>query len=592
MIRRRLFWHFYIWFIAIIVFSLGIVSISSSTAFRNFFYSSTEDNLQNQAMVIRNILQDEIFQQNYDYIDKVSKSIGQQTQTRITVVLADGTVVADSFEIPAQMDDHSDRPEILQAWDKGLGIATRFSNTLNHNMMYTAIPVKRDNEIVAFIRTSMDVGHINSSLNTILWRIAGLGLGIAIIAAIISFVVSRRISEPIEKMKENAEQFATGNFDNNIQVPKTRELEALAISLNKMAKQLKERLQTVTSQRNELEVVLSSMAEGVVAIDAQSRVISMNRTAGQLLDVEIDNVEKRSVEEVIRDSKILQFIKDALESSEPITMEIASGEKREKYLHVYGRNLEQKLGTDPGAIIVFNDITKLRQLENIRRDFVANVSHELKTPITSIKGFVETLLDGAVNNKDDAQRFLSIIARHTDRLNAIIEDLLILCRIQEEDQAQRLTLEQANIKTCIQAAVETCSMKAKKKQVEIVIESPDIICRIDPFLIEQALVNLIDNAVKYSDENKQVEVTAEQNEKEIKISVQDHGYGIPSAHLERIFERFYVTDKARSRKLGGTGLGLSIVKHICQSHGGRVEVQSNIGQGTRFEIIIPKSPTE
>jgi two-component system phosphate regulon sensor histidine kinase PhoR len=259
-------------------------------------------------------------------------------------------------------------------------------------------------------------------------------------------------------------------------------------------------------------------------------------------------------------------------------------------LQAHGTALQNPDGVQVGAVVAINDVTQIRKLENLRRDFVANVSHELKTPITAIKGFVETLQDGAVNDPEDAQKFLAIVARHVDRLNAIIEDLLSLSRIEQQSkEKEKIQLENVPLRPVIDAAKEVCETKARAKNVSFFVMCPNTVqAQINAPLMEQALVNLIDNAIKYSDEGSSVQIEAEDTEAAIILSVHDRGCGIEEEHLPRIFERFYRIDKARSRKLGGTGLGLAIVKHIAQAHGGKVMVRSKLEEGSSFSIILPK----
>lgn len=587
MISRKLFWHLYFSFLLIVLISLAIVSVFTFAAIKYFFLKTVEDNLYVQGVFIEQLLSDDILEGRYSAVDKYFKKTADKTQTRVTFMLATGKVVADSVANPEDMDNQSDMPEVISAWQSGLGVETRYNSVSNKNMMYVALPVMKNNEVMAIVRTGTDIGRLDNTTKLIFYRTGQIGFVIVIAVAAISYIISRKISKPIEKMKVGAERFSRGDFETAIQVSAAEEIEVLAGSLNKMAGQLNERFDTIAGQRNELEAVLSSMAEGVIAVNSEGKIISFNKAARDLLSVESDDVEKKGIEEVVLDSKMQKFVSDALKSDEAISMEITAGEKRDRFLNVYGRKLEYSSHSEPGAIIVFNDFTKIVQLENVRRDFVANVSHELKTPITSIKGFVETLLDGGVESKEDVERFLGIIARHTDRLNAIIEDLLILCRIQDAGENERISIEKANIRHCIAAAVETCVLKAREKDIKIDIQSEDIECQIDPFLIEQALVNLIDNAIKYSEREKSIEIFTEKVDSQLKITVKDHGFGIAKGHLERIFERFYVTDKARTRQLGGTGLGLSIVKHICQAHGGKVEVASVPGKGSEFKIFLP-----
>jgi len=375
--------------------------------------------------------------------------------------------------------------------------------------------------------------------------------------------------------------------------PGSLETQALAESLNAMARQLQQRIRTITDQQKEAEAILAAMVEGVIAVDSQGRVVTVNRAAVGFLDIDPAQVQGRSVQEVIRDVGLQQFVTDVLQGRQPqeIRMDLLSGAGRSFQVHgarLGGGPAGSPRGEPQGAVIVLHDITRIRRLEDLRKDFVANVSHELKTPITSIKGFVEALLDGHAIDPDEAQRYLGIVAKHTDRLNAIIDDLLTLSRLEDDQQRRRITFENTLVRPILEAAMELPQIKAKAKAIAIELEcDASVHAKVNGPLLEQAVANLIDNAVKYSEPTSQVLVQATQEGRSISIAVQDHGIGIPKEHLERVFERFYVVDKGRSRNLGGTGLGLAIVKHIVQVHGGSVDVRSELGKGSTFTIHLP-----
>jgi two-component system phosphate regulon sensor histidine kinase PhoR len=343
-------------------------------------------------------------------------------------------------------------------------------------------------------------------------------------------------------------------------------------------------------QRNEIKAVLSSMVEGVIAVDMEERVISMNHAAARMFGCDPAEAQGRSIQEVVRNTVLQQFVKNALSSQEAVEKEIVLSSDRDRFLNGHGTLLRDAEGKQIGALIVLNDVTRLLRLEKIRREFVANVSHEIKTPITAIKGFVETLRDGAVENHEDAERFLEIISKHVDRLEAIIEDLLSLSRIEQEAEREKVVLDEGRIKDVLETAVQICEAGAMAKKIEVELScAKEMVANLDPQLLEQAIVNLIDNAIKYSNDGGTVRVEALQRENEIIISVHDQGCGIEKKHLPRLFERFYRVDMARSRQMGGTGLGLAIVKHISQAHGGRVAVESIPGKGSTFSIHLPKA---
>jgi two-component system phosphate regulon sensor histidine kinase PhoR len=332
------------------------------------------------------------------------------------------------------------------------------------------------------------------------------------------------------------------------------------------------------------------MLEGVIAVDSEERIVSINRSAAQLFENEPATCQGKSIQEVIRSPALQQFIQGALNNPSPAEEDITVFQNEERVIDVKSSPLLDANQQQNGALVVFNDVTQMRRLENMRRDFVANVSHEIKTPLTAIKGFVETLQQGKVDEADENERFLGIIQKHVDRLNAIIEDLLALSRIEQEDEGKEIKFESVNIADVFQAAIQLCRPKAEEKNIRIDLEGEkETQAVLDPTLIEQAVVNLLDNAIKCSEPESWVVVRFHRQNSEMIISVQDHGIGIAQKHLPRLFERFYRVDKARSRNMGGTGLGLAIVKHIAQAHGGHVEVESKLGEGSRFSIHLPQN---
>jgi two-component system phosphate regulon sensor histidine kinase PhoR len=403
--------------------------------------------------------------------------------------------------------------------------------------------------------------------------------------------VSRRISAPIREIQIGAERLADGDFEYKLHVPRTAEFASVAESLNRMAEELSNELRTLTHERNEREAVLSSMVEGVLAVDTDERVIAVNAAGARLLDIDPAAAEGKSIQEVVRNPDLQHVVAQTLGGHRPVEADIVlrvGAEDRD--LQANGTLLHGDYeGDDVGAVVVLNDVTRLKRLEAVRRDFVANVSHELKTPVTSIKGFAETLEDGALDDPEAARRFVRIIAGQADRLNSIIEDLLALSTLEQQGDSPLLQLEEADLCDVVAVALEVCGSKAKAKRIELREECPEcLLARVSPPLLEQAVVNLVDNAVKYSADGGVVVVTLEERSGEVVVSVTDEGQGVAREHLPRLFERFYRVDKARSRDLGGTGLGLAIVKHIAQIHGGRVSVESVVGRGSTFRMHLPR----
>lgn len=418
------------------------------------------------------------------------------------------------------------------------------------------------------------------------WLI-GAPLTVALALAM-SWLLSRAIGRSLERLAAAARRFAAGDFSERLRLSDHRELAETADAFNALADNLERSIASLNRRNSEQEAVLTSMVEAVLAVDGEQRVISVNAAAARLLSASPAEIEGRGLQEVIRNADLRRFVAAALTSDEPVEGNIILRQARDRVLQVNGTALRDPAGRSIGAVIVLNDVSRLRQLENLRRDFAANVSHELRTPIASIKGFVETLLDGAMANPPDAERFLQIIARQADRLNTIIEDLLSLSRIEQEAEADGIALAVGGIDAVLQAAVSDCAARALARDITVELDCPsDLTAPMNADLLGQAVANLIDNAIKYSEAGKRVWVRAYREGETAVIAVKDEGSGIAAEHHSRLFERFYRVDKARSRRLGGTGLGLAIVKHIALAHRGQVTVTSEVAAGSTFLIRLP-----
>ena len=370
----------------------------------------------------------------------------------------------------------------------------------------------------------------------------------------------------------------------------TVELATLAQAMNTMAAQLAERIEQAVRQRMEIAAILSSMDEGVVALDAEERILRVNRAAADFFGGKPpDDYEGRTIQEVVRNNELLRLVARAYASDSRAETDIALFDPEERILYARCTPLRNAQDQPIGLLLVLGDVTHLRRLENMRRDFAANVSHEIKTPLTAIKGFVETLYHGQVDNPDETRRFLGIIERHVQRLATLIEDLMKLSRIERDAETREMPMQTEEIAPVVAGAVDLCQEAAAARRISIDYTPPaqPLRGRIAAPLLEQAIVNLIDNAVKYSEPDAKVAVEVAMAGEDCRIAVTDHGPGIPRQHLARLFERFYRVDKARSRKLGGTGLGLAIVKHIAQAHGGQVAVESTPGRGSTFTLTLP-----
>ena len=585
---RKLIWTIYPWFLLITLLPLLAIIWYTSDTGRELLMDRTRADLLNQARIMQNSVTRLLLEERMVDIDRLCKETGVVSSTRFTVILPDGRVIGDSQKKPDTMDYHGNRPEIIRALKTGSGSSERFSATLNHQMMYVALRLSDQDRPLGILRTAIPVTAIDRALHAIEIRTVVGGVVITLLAAMITLYVTRRISRPIEEMKRGAELFARGDLTHRLPAPPSTELAALADAMNAMALQLEDRIQTVISQRNEYEAVLSSMVEGVIAVDQDETILSINQAALDMLKVKPSEAKGRTIHEAVRNRQFLDFVIDSLEGKtlEEKDVEIQGPEKR--IINIRSMALRNAAMQRMGSLVVLNDVTKIRHLENIRKDFVANVSHEIKTPLTAIKGFVETLQQAMEGDPADNLKFLGIIDKHVNRLNAIVEDLLALARIEQIGEKASVALQKRRLRNLVENAVNVVQHRADVKHISFELameEDPHI--KVDSTLFEQALVNLLDNAVAYSPEKEQVAISFARKQNEFVISITDHGIGISQQHLPRLFERFYRVDKARSRKHGGTGLGLAIVKHIAQAHGGRVKVQSQPGKGSVFSIHLP-----
>ncbi len=418
--------------------------------------------------------------------------------------------------------------------------------------------------------------------------VAALALGMGL-----SLLFARRVLGPLGRMRAAAERYARSDLRERVHITGPVEIVELAKSMNRMGSALERRVRELTRHRHQREAILTAMHDGVLAIDREQRLIMLNRAAGEMLGLTAEPAVGRLVPEALRVAQLQQFIQSSLEGGAVPAEAALIRLEGERLLQASAAPLLDEEGQASGLLVVLADVTRLHRLESMRRQFVANVSHELRTPITSIKGFIETLLDGALTEPENARRFVEIMARQADRLAAIIDDLLALSRIErlgegELDEPEPMSV--APLRPILQSVIDGLAPRAREKEqpLELACE-PELAARVSERLLEQALTNLLDNAIKYSPAGRPIRLSARRGEGELRLEVLDQGPGIPPEHRERIFERFHRIDPARSRQIGGTGLGLAIVKHIAQLHGGRVGIESPAEGGSCFVIYLPEA---
>lgn len=544
--------------------------------------------LRHHALLLGNILQDKLSPEHRPEVIALLKEAGSANGTWVTLIDRSGAVLADSGFDATEKLNLARRPEVGEALMGNIGVAERLSFVTPEKMLYVAVPVRRGGEVIGVVRASVCVSALRRALQPVNTRLAFAALLTVLVGGFIGYVCALGMRRSLGALKTGADRFAGGDFLYRLEVPDSPEIARVSESLNALGDQLYLKFEAVVRQRNELEAVLFGMLEAVLAVDPEERVLRLNPAAERLFGTEETAALGRGVREIIRNTELHKFVRDTLLSGGPIERDMVFRRDAPRYVQAHGVTLKDASGSDIGVLIVLNDITRLKTLENIRRDFVANVSHELRTPVTSIKGFLETLRDGAAEDPDHRERFLDIIMKHTDRLITILDDLLALARVEEDGERGAISREECSVEDLFDALKRLCAAKAEERGIRLEFRvQPGLRFSMNRTLMEQALLNLLDNALKYSKSGGVVEVTAEGQNGEAVMRVKDYGCGIEKDHLPRLFERFYRVDKARSRKEGGTGLGLAIAKHVVSAHNGKITVESSPGEGSVFSVSVP-----
>lgn len=586
--KQKLTFRLFISYFTLVFIALALIVVYASNAFQSFYFDESVNNLR-----VRSLLVEEIVHRSPsddpDSLQALCQYFGAEIETRITLITLDGIVIADSDENPRSMDSHHDRPEVIDALAGLEGVSRRSSYTLDEEHLYLA-RLTQKSEPKMIIRVSFPTSALTATLEDLKVSLILGGLLIILLLAIVNWYLSGQILKPIAIMEAGARRFARGKLKAKIPESNIEELGSLGHSLNLMAEQIYDRIRVITQQKNEQIAIMSSMTEGVLAINPESAVLSCNRAAAELFGLQPNAILGRPLHEVIRNTELIDFTTKVLNANKSKECRVSIYEPEERNLNVVGSRMPAKKGAIGGAVLVFTDLTQIQKLEGVRKEFVANVSHELKTPITSIQGYVETLLDGALDDAANAQNFLEIISKHATRLGQIVDDLLELSRIEElnDDEVQHLKLTPLN--PIVEATIKDFQSAADSRSISIVTQiDNDVALVLNAKLFSHALSNLLDNALKYSDQGSTVTFRTKVDTTQTTLDLIDTGQGISKEHLTRIFERFYRVDKGRSREVGGTGLGLSIVKHIARIHHATLEVESKVGEGSTFRFIFPNA---
>jgi two-component system, OmpR family, phosphate regulon sensor histidine kinase PhoR len=592
-VRAKLFWRLGLTYVALLVAVLIAVDLYSSRVMRSQAIRSANSELTS----LLNVAQTRPPRAADPGDLRTWTEWMAKSGARVTIVDSAGRVLADSAADAAKMENHADRLEVQQAIAQGHGQAVHHSQTLNRELVYQAVRYEEADGQAIIIRLAVPLSEINLSVSELRQRLLIASIVMLLIGAIASLGFARMFAARVDRLKDFSQRIAEGNFRPLLPEGPRDELSELADSMNQTAARLDLEIRMLSGERNRSSAILRSMVEGVAVIDSEERLVFYNRAFSEIFGVPTSVAEGRPLIEVVRHAELVGLIRKALRGEEGLQNDISMGIVQMQSFSVTAapvKALDSATGEHDlaaakpsGAVVVLHDVTELRRLERVRQDFVANVSHEFKTPLTAIQGFAETLLGGALEDPTNNRRFLDIIRNHAIRLARLTNDLLKLARIE----AGKLEVEffPVGLMELIEGCAETTLLKASRKQITLEIEVPSGLPPVqgDASLLRDLLQNLLDNAIQYTPAGGHIRVTAEAKGREAVITVSDTGIGIPTSDRERIFERFYRVDAARSREAGGTGLGLSIAKHIVEAHNGRLWVDSVIGEGSTFSFSIP-----
>jgi two-component system phosphate regulon sensor histidine kinase PhoR len=582
-IKGKIFIRTFISYVVIIALVFILIYLFSQNTIRNFYMEELKSQLSQVGYSLKPEVSELYQKGDKKGVDLLVKKLRKQVDIRITVIEPDGTVIADSENNPAEMENHGNRPEIVQALRGKIQEDTRFSSTMREYMLYLAMPVEENGETKLILRVSLFVRQIKQLVNQLKWKITIALLVLFVLALLMAWYFSRGISNPVKEIAAATRKFAAGDFEVKVFPKKKDELGEVALSFNNMVRQQKSLFDKLSENKEELQAIIGSIKEGLLVITPEGRITLCNESFEKIAGKK--NTTGSAYWEILRIPDFEHFVKKAMENKESFYEEI----ELDNQSYMVGFN---PMSHGEKVVIIFRDITGFRQLEKMKKDFVVNLTHELKTPLTAIKGFMETLEEEETIKNP---QYLEIINRHTERMNQIISDLLVLSDLEDLEEGKRpIEFEPINLEKMVTNILKIYKEKIKKKglDLEVDIQEPLPPFNGEKFKMEQMFVNLVDNAVKYTDKGKIAIIITTPGEKDkskysVEIQVKNTGAPIPAKSLPRLFERFYVVDKSRSRKLGGTGLGLSIVKHVVLLHKGEISADSSPAKGTTFTIRLP-----
>jgi len=515
--------------------------------------------------------------------DILAKRLGVEIDTRITIISLDGSILGDSVDNPSNMENHASRPEIRDALINGIGESTRYSTTLSEQMMYVAVPVSHQGNILGIARVALPLTIVENIVNRVRLSIILAMVVITILTVLAIWVITRLATRPIRQLTRATNEIIAGHLEQKIAIRGKDEIGQLAQSFNEMSVNLKNIINTMSAEKNRLSGILANMADGVIMTDTDGDIILANQAAGRLLSFKEETVLNKPLIEAVHDHEIDELLKKSLLLRQEQILQFESGSTK-KFLRVIAVPLQSQSHID-GVLLLLQDLTELRNMQTMRREMVGNISHELRTPIAGIKAMVETLLDGAINDKEAALNFLSRIQSEVDKLSQIVSEITQLSRI--ESGRAELKLEPVNLNILVEDITREMSPLADRQRVTLNcrLSSEIPLVQADKDRIRQTIVNLVHNAIKFNKTGGNVIVSTLSDVNTVTLSVADTGIGISGDDLPHVFERFYKAEKSRTG--GGSGLGLAIAKHTVQAHGGTISAESTEGKGSIFRFSLP-----
>ena len=584
MLRSRILWQLCGALAAIILVSTLIFAFIASSQLENSARHNVHDSMRIQASILSQLLRPYLLADRRLSSPRLAEITGEETN-RISLIDARGNVLADNREDAQQMQNQGRRVEILMARGQGVGIAERNSDATDQPMLFLALRINDGDRLLGFVRVSVPAQIVDRQLSIVRNRIYASGAVIAAFFFLVGYLIARQITAPVSRMIEGAASIAQGDYDLRLPESRRDEIGQLAAALNALARGTEERVDALVASRNQLAAILSGLTEGVIAVDLSQKIVHINDSAMHMLNLTHRNVIGNPLWEEVRVSEICQAVDSCLSELITVNATVKVGAQTLDVAVVLLR--EKNWTTAAGAIIVLQDVTEMLRLEQVRSDFVANASHELKTPISAIRGLVETIVDDPEMPEDVRRGFIERINSQAARLDHIVQDLIALSRF--DSHARKMTVSRVDLPFLLRQIYQTHIDDAERASVTLQLDLPDKSIEVDgeAEALEQMTVNLVDNAIKYSRSGGTVILRLRVLGQMAVIEVQDDGIGIAPGEQQRIFERFYRVDRARSREKGGTGLGLSIVKHIAQSHKGSVAVDSQVNKGSVFSVRLP-----